>query len=46
LVLAVFQIGAHTRYGEILPAAIKGRNAVIITGDKPPVLVCYPSRGQ
>ena len=39
LVLAVFQIGAHTRYGEILPAAIKGRNAVIITGDKPPVFI-------
>ena len=39
LVLAVFQIGAHTRYGEIFPAAIKGRYAVIITGEKPPIFI-------
>ena len=39
LVLAVFQIGAHTRYGEILPAAIKGSYAVIVTENKPPVPV-------
>ena len=39
LVFAVFQIGAHTRYGEIFPAAIKGRYAVIITGEKPPIFI-------
>ena len=39
LVLAVFEVGAHTRYGEILPAAIKGRYTVIVTGDKPPVFI-------
>ena len=39
LVLAVFEIGAHTRYGEILAAAIQRGNAVIVTGDKPPVFI-------
>ena len=39
LVLAVFQIGAHTRYGEIFPVTIKGSYAVIVTGNKPPVPV-------
>ena len=39
LVLAVFQIGAHTRYGEIFPAAIKGRYTVIVTGEKPPIFI-------
>ena len=28
LVLSVFQIGAHTRYGEILPAAIQRGNEI------------------
>ncbi len=32
LVLAVFEIGAHTRYGEIFPATIQRGNAVIVTG--------------
>ena len=39
LVLAVFQIGAHTRYGEIFPAAIQRGNAVIVTGEKPPIFI-------
>ena len=39
LVFAVFQIGAHTRYGEILPAAIKGSYTVIVTENKLPVPV-------
>ena len=39
LVLSVFQIGAHTRYGEIFITAIKGRYAVIVTENKPPVSV-------
>ena len=39
LVFPIVEIGTHTRYGEILPAAIKGRYAVIITWDKPPVFV-------
>ena len=39
LVLTVFQIGAHTGYGEIFPAAIQRGNAVIVTGDKSPVSV-------
>ncbi|MCI8895181.1 MAG: hypothetical protein HFI41_11105, partial [Lachnospiraceae bacterium] len=32
LVFPIVEIGAHTRYGEILPAAIQRGNAVIITG--------------
>ena len=39
LVLAVFQIGAHTRYGEIFITAIKGSYTVIVTENKPPVPV-------
>ena len=39
LVLAVFEIGAHTRYGEIFPAAIQRGNAVIVTGEKPPIFI-------
>ena len=39
LVFPIVEIGAHTRYGEILPAAIQRGNAVIITGDKPPVFI-------
>ena len=39
LVLAVFQIGAHTRYGKIFITTIQRGNAVIVTGDKPPVFV-------
>ena len=31
LVFAVFQIGAHTRYGEILPAAIQRGNAFFLS---------------
>ena len=39
LVLAVFEIGAHTRYGKILPVTIQRGNAVIVTGDKPPIFI-------
>ena len=39
LVLAVFQIGAHTRYGKIFITTIQRGNAVIITENKPPVPV-------
>ena len=39
LVLSVFQIGAHTRYGEIFPVTIKGSYAVIVTGKKPPIFI-------
>ena len=39
LVLAVFQIGAHTGYGEIFPAAIQRGNAVVLTENKPPVFI-------
>ena len=46
LVFPIVEIGAHTRYGEILPAAIKGRYAVIVTGDKPPVFVQYGLHGK
>jgi hypothetical protein len=39
LVLAIFQIGAHTRYGEIFPATIQRGNAVVLTENKPPVFI-------
>ena len=39
LVLAVFQIGAHTGDCKIFLTAIKGRYAVIVTENKPPVSV-------
>jgi hypothetical protein len=39
LVFAVFEIGAHTRYGEIFPATIQRGNAVTVTGNKPPIPV-------
>ena len=39
LVLAVFEIGAHTGDCKIFITAIKGRYAVIVTGEKPPVSV-------
>ena len=39
LVFSIAEIGPHTGYGEVLLAAIQRRNAVVLTGDKPPVLV-------
>ncbi len=39
LVLAVFEIRTHTRYGEIFLTAIQRGNAVIVTENKPPVSV-------
>lgn len=39
LVLAIAEIGPHTGHGKVLPAAIQRRNAVVLAGDKPPVLV-------
>ena len=39
LVLSVFQIGVHTRYGEIFITTIQRGNAVIVTENKPPVPV-------
>ena len=39
LVLAVFQIGTHTRYGKIFITAIQRGNAVIVTDNKPPIFI-------
>ena len=39
LVFAIAEIGPHTGHGEVLPAAIQRRNAVVLAGDKPPMLV-------
>lgn len=39
LVFPIAEIGPHTGHGEVLPAAIQRRNAVVLTRDKPPVLV-------
>ena len=39
LVLTVFHIGAHTRYGEIFITTIQRGNAVIVTGEKPPIFI-------
>ena len=43
LVLAVFQIGAHTRYGEIFPAAIQRGNEIACPRNYLPVFIqCRP----
>ena len=39
LIFSVFQIGAHTRYGEIFITTIQRGNAVIVTGEKPPIFI-------
>ena len=39
LVFSIAEIGPHTGHGEVLPAAIQRRNAVVLAGDKPPLLV-------
>ena len=39
LVLSVAEVGPHTGHGEVLPAAVQRRNAVVLAGDKPPVFV-------
>ena len=39
LVLAVFQIGAHTRYGEIFPAAIQRGNEIACPRNNLPVFI-------
>ena len=39
LVLAVFEIGTHTGDCKIFITTIQRRNAVIVTGDKPPVFI-------
>ena len=39
LVLAVAEIGPHTGNSEVLPAAVEGGDAVVLAGDKPPVLI-------
>ena len=39
LVFPIAEIGPHTGHGEVLPAAIQRRNAVVLAGNKPPLLV-------
>ncbi len=39
LVLAVFEIGAHTGDCKIFITAIQRGNAVIVTGNKPPIFI-------
>lgn len=39
LVFPIAEIGPHTGHGEVLPAAVQRRNAVVLAGNKPPVLV-------
>ena len=39
LVFPIAEVGPHTGHGEVLPAAIQRRNAVVLAGDKPPVFV-------
>ena len=39
LVLAVFQIGAHTGDCKIFITTIQRGNAVIVTGEKPPIFI-------
>ncbi len=36
LVFAIAEIGAHTGYSKIFPAAVQSGKAVALTGDKPP----------
>ena len=46
LVLAVFEIGAHTGDCKIFLTAIKGSYAVIVTENKPPVPVQHGLHGK
>lgn len=39
IVLAIFELRTRTRQGKIFFAAVKGRYAVIVTGDNPPVFI-------
>ena len=39
LIFAIAEVGPHTGHGEVLPAAVQRRNAVVLAGDKPPLLV-------
>ena len=39
LVLPIAEIGPHTGHSEVLAATIQRRNAVILAGDKPSILI-------
>ncbi len=39
LIFPVLEIGAHTRYGKIFPAAVQKGNAVALPENEPPVFV-------
>ena len=39
LIFLIAEIGAHTRNGKILAAAVQRGQAIILTGDKPAVFI-------